>query len=430
MPPESPRSLTIRTYQVGFGDCFLLSFEYPTQKRHVLIDFGSTERPAGAAKDLMEQVAKQIRADCESKLHAVVATHRHKDHISGFATKKDKTGTGDIIAALEPDLVVQPWTEEPDIQPDATGPANGNGGGDLQHLYATSLAQMQGFFEPALENLKVLEKMVDSTLFEELRFLGDDNISNRLAIENLIAMGKKSKAKYVYYGSGSGLEEVLPGVKVTVLGPPTLKQSQEIKKERDKDPNEFWQLARLDTAAFVSTSRKRLFEDAAIEENPIYARWFRKQAARVHVESLLALVRILDDAMNNTSVILLFEVGGKRLLFPGDAQIENWPYALRHEEIKDRLKNVNVYKVGHHGSLNATPKTSLWPLFRLRNEEASEDRLCTLLSTLEGKHGSVTSHTEVPRETLLTELKKDSNLTATNTYKQDELSQKVVIHFE
>ena len=43
---------------------------------------------------------------------------------------------------------------------------------------------------------------------------------------------------------------------------------------------------------------------------------------------MLGIVRTLDQAMNNTSVILLFEVGNKKLLFPGDAQIENWSYAL------------------------------------------------------------------------------------------------------
>jgi hypothetical protein len=37
--------------------------------------------------------------------------------------------------------------------------------------------------------------------------------------------------------------------------------------------------------------------------------------------------------MNNTSVILFFEVGSKKLLFPGDAQIENWSYAL--EDARD-----------------------------------------------------------------------------------------------
>lgn len=33
--------------------------------------------------------------------------------------------------------------------------------------------------------------------------------------------------------------------------------------------------------------------------------------------------------MNNTSVILLLTVGERRLLFPGDAQIESWSLAPR-----------------------------------------------------------------------------------------------------
>jgi beta-lactamase superfamily II metal-dependent hydrolase len=39
-------------------------------------------------------------------------------------------------------------------------------------------------------------------------------------------------------------------------------------------------------------------------------------------------VTMLDKVMNNTSVILVFEVGNKKLLFPGDAQLENWLFAL------------------------------------------------------------------------------------------------------
>jgi hypothetical protein len=41
-----PSKLTLRVYNVGFGDCFLLTFHYPARDRHVLIDFGSTARPA------------------------------------------------------------------------------------------------------------------------------------------------------------------------------------------------------------------------------------------------------------------------------------------------------------------------------------------------------------------------------------------------
>ena len=56
------------------------------------------------------------------------------------------------------------------------------------------------------------------------------------------------------------------------------------------------------------------------------------QDGRQRLNSLLRIVRILDDVLNNTSVILLFDVPGTkplRLLFPGDAQIENWEYAIK-----------------------------------------------------------------------------------------------------
>ena len=47
--PRQPTSVTIRSYQVGFGDCFLVSFNYgedgKAERRHVLIDFGSTGLP-------------------------------------------------------------------------------------------------------------------------------------------------------------------------------------------------------------------------------------------------------------------------------------------------------------------------------------------------------------------------------------------------
>jgi glyoxylase-like metal-dependent hydrolase (beta-lactamase superfamily II) len=52
----------------------------------------------------------------------IVSTHRHADHISGFATKKDKSGPDDIIRELCPDVVVQPWTQEPDLPTDALSP--------------------------------------------------------------------------------------------------------------------------------------------------------------------------------------------------------------------------------------------------------------------------------------------------------------------
>ena len=110
------------------------------------------------------------------------------------------------------------------------------------------------------------------------------------------------------------------------------------------------------------------------------------------------MVRILDDVLNNTSLILLFKVGSQKLLFPGDAQWENWSYALKQPGIKELLEGATLYKVGHHGSRNATPK-SLWKLI-------DGPRLQSVMSTKPERHGHAKDHTEVPRTSLVEELKK------------------------
>src|SRR5512133_2734073 len=100
-----PVAIEIRSYQVGFGDCFLLSFLYAgNRKRHVLIDFGSSRLPGTLKQsEYMPRVAEDIRGVCGGKLDAVVATHRHLDHINGFATDGSCGGAGKIIADCHPD---------------------------------------------------------------------------------------------------------------------------------------------------------------------------------------------------------------------------------------------------------------------------------------------------------------------------------------
>jgi beta-lactamase superfamily II metal-dependent hydrolase len=54
--------------------------------------------------------------------------------------------------------------------------------------------------------------------------------------------------------------------------------------------------------------------------------------------------------------MLMLEVSGTYLLFPGDAQWGTWQAAMADAQWREMLTRVSFYKVGHHGSHNATPK--------------------------------------------------------------------------
>jgi hypothetical protein len=411
-----PDRVEIRAYNVGFGDCFLLSFVYGAgDARHVLIDFGTGQLPKGVrASDRMPLIADDIRRVTGGSLTAVVVTHRHADHISGFGTDEGTGKSGNIIRGLKPEIVLQPWTEDPDAAEDArTATRESN---RSPKSFTAGLREIQGFAEDVYALSESKPVWMGAALQRELSFFGMENIKNESAVRNLAAMGDADGARSVWahHGSSSGLESRLPGVSVRVLGPPDLRQTEGIRKMRKTDPDEFWHLL----AGTLSPGMDGRVRGRSSHRVPSEARWFRDQLDRMRGTQLLQIVRVLDEYMNNTSLILLFEVGGKKLLFPGDAQIENWSYALSEapdaEETRKSLAGVDVYKVGHHGSLNATPKTLLWRNFDKRNAPRAE-RLRALLSTMHGnKHGKTANKTEIPRRTLLEALEKETLLSNTD----------------
>lgn len=426
--PSRPDKLTLKTYQVGFGDCFLLTFHYGGDAEHILIDFGSTRYPDDAPGGYLKKVAKQIKADCGGRLLAVIATHRHRDHIRGFAGNPSNSGPGDLIGQCNPAVVIQPWTEDPDAPTNASGPTMGSP--DDVQSFVQSLDGMNTFAQRMMPELKHLPVQGGAAARSQLAFLGENNIANKKAVKKLLKMGKGDRGRFVFHGSASGLEGKLSGVKVHVLGPPTLRQSDEIRRQAQRNDAEywhfqerFWQL-QAKTVRGAGTRGSPLFPDAPLADDPIGTRWFRSRLKAARVDTLLKIVRILDDAMNNTSVILLFEIGDTAILFPGDAQIENWMFALGKPKYQKLLKKVRLYKVGHHGSLNATPK-SLWALFEKRGVEGTPERLRTVLSTLHDVHGSTERNTEVPRRTLVAALKKDSDLLSTEDIPVSEMGRTV-----
>jgi hypothetical protein len=407
-------------YNVGFGDCFLLSFTYSKSTTlHVLVDYGSVSAPGRSKKknDFMKRIAEDIAKVTGGKLEGVIATHRHRDHVSGFSTD---TGTGKTIAALNPKFVVQPWTEDPRAKKDAvtaTSSSYTGGKADPQKMTLHFLGTLEDMHSLAasIAELAKRKTLAGAQALQQMSIIGMDNIKNPSAVKNLIAMGQKGKAYYV--NAGMTLNSLLPGVKMTVLGPPTLKQSDAIRKERAKDPANFWQFRSFWATQSLSFARSvhpgtTLRKSTLKRDPPPIARWFVNQSRQIQADQMLSIVRDLDKVMNNTSVILLIEFGPHKILFPGDAQIENWAYALANPKWKAELGSVSLYKVGHHGSLNATPKP-LWDLFKNKGGAKKPHRLETLCSTKAGVYGSTKSGTEVPRKPLVEELEKNSAFSST-----------------
>jgi hypothetical protein len=423
---QTPSSVQVRMYQVGFGDCFLLSFEYPTalqdgrSERHMLIDFGSARSPGRGRKGLLPGVAELIKQHTSGRLDVIVVTHRHKDHIDGFGDAQAAA----ILDELNPGFVVRPWTDDPKIPADARAPALRSD----SHRFAVGLAQGQNF----AASVTALAGAADSrSLRGEVAALALDQLPNKDAIDWLDGWAENAGGVYLNAGSESGIEEFVPGIKVRVLGPPTLEQEPAIEHERANDP-EYWLALqghlREPTPAAVGESVPAANDAAApspggailagdenkLEPSPGPVAWLIDRLDDRQLGSLLRIVRTLDDALNNTSVILLIDAGDKRLLFPGDAQIENWSYSLKdapdHAELNKLLAEVDLYKVGHHGSRNATPRS----LFNLWGEDPDPQRpMVAFMSTLSGVFGK-SEKTRVPRATLVAALDRRMELLTTD----------------
>ncbi|MGB7925369.1 MAG: hypothetical protein WCF57_19170 [Pyrinomonadaceae bacterium] len=413
-----PFKMTLRAYQVGFGDCFLLTFHYKDDRdRNVLIDFGSKRKPKGYEGNVMVDVATDIHEKCGGRLDLVVATHRHQDHISGFATASNGKGSGDIIASCKVGAVIQPWTEHPDAKdPDLKAP----GISVQSKAFAMALNNMHSVADAALS--EVAAKSFRMMGASEVETVADNNTKNASAVNNLFNMS--ARRLYVSYGSKPSLKKELPGVSVRFLGPPTLEDNPSITSEGEV-AEEFWALQ--SGAGQVAARRRALFRNAdRYTDFPSRANWFVARMRAVRGSQLKGIVHAIDGALNNTSLIILFTVKSKKLLFPGDAEIENWSYALKQPGVKKLLSSVNLYKVGHHGSTNATPRQSLWENFKYRGKAG---KFRTVISTMKGVYPGKKVGSEVPRTKLIGELKANSEYHSTEDVKSPGLCEEIEFLF-
>jgi hypothetical protein len=338
-------------YNVGFGDCFLIEFPRPAQAPYrVLVDCGAHTsgypRQGWKPEDTVDQIITDISdGGAAPFLDLVVASHRHQDHVSGFRAN--------AWAGVAVGQVWMPWTEHP-TDPQATEIRN------RQSRLALGLTHSfdndPGFWL----------RWSDPQGRAALRSLATNSLTNEDAMATLHhGFRGRPKRRFIPDGPERTITPAAcPGLTIHILGP-----SRDPEVIRDMDPPAGQSYLRYANPQVLLTSERRssslgpfaasfTFDEArysASEFGPTVDQKIKDAAASFMRGDDFTVAVSLDKAVNGTSVMLMLEFGDAFLLFPGDAQWGAWNAALTDPDTRDLLSRTTFYKVGHHGSHNATP---------------------------------------------------------------------------
>lgn len=374
----------IRMYRPGLGDCFLLTFSSGAKQEHVLIDCGVFTGTEGQ-KEILNRIAAHVRETTGNRVSALVATHEHWDHVAGFHYAKPE------FDQLSVDSVWSAWTEDPD-QTIAT--ENKQKTKALALAVQTAAMRLRASGSPhdrecALAVDKVLEfsGALGAAAFSKLSDTAMGYVTSR----------RKAKDRYLAPGDVLYRPDWVPGgVRIYVLAPPmdraALRQDRTPVEEgyKDEKPKHKQGAALAWTSAVLGEDDTQRPFDLSLawpepdvlsarQAHPIgkLGRRYRAEPWRRidndWLQSAATLALQLDNSINNTSLVLAFELvaSGRVLLFVGDSELESWKsWQGRAFQVKDGAEKKTVtardllartvfYKVGHHGSGNATLRAGL-----------------------------------------------------------------------
>lgn len=389
------KEVRVRMYRVGFGDCFLLTFAPSSgEPQHMLIDFGVYQATRGAGERL-NQVARNIRLATNDHIHTVVATHEHADHISGFKLAADE------LNRLSIDDLWMPWTSD---RSDPDGQRRSEKAAKICLAANAAVLRMPG--EQAARVQPVLdfgpnspENCASSALWANLNnfkrtlFLEPDDVISldELGVKiyvlgptrQIFQPGRRTRPAVP--GQGLALNQATAFLAAVVNAAGLELADGQAGDLSASDLNELFRLSLpfdprrgipLAEAQQGSLYQVDQYADQAAaalppgdKQPPAEGLEFFKQYYQDGpdwrcidfdwLDLAEALALSIDNSVNNTSLVLAIELveSGKVLLFPGDAQLESWKtWKNASAEVADLLKRTVLYKIGHHGSHNATLK--------------------------------------------------------------------------
>lgn len=407
---ENAGRVTVRHYCQGIGDCHLLRFPKPDGSAFwMLIDCGvHSSVKGGSAK--MDEIVANI-AEQTNRLDVIVVTHEHTDHVSGFPKAIErfagKVSVGEVWMA---------WTENPaDPQARQLDKYKQQALAALQmtsqhldraaaigpHLSAlrAGLDALLGFnFGAKGDRVRASRDAAAALAEGHVRYyeptdppitmtaLPDLKIYVLGPPRDAKLLGLTEQASEMYHAAtsaGGPIAQALscafearsstPNAEADYAAPFDPNVGSNLASlggagaaaATDDIPAEIAAFARAhyfgpaETGGHAVSSRRRV---KTVDPNETDQSWRRIDLDWLGVSADLALQ--LDDKTNNTSLVLAFEFTDTKrvLLFAADAQVGNW---LSWQDTSwtvdgavvtgpDLLERTVYYKVGHHGSHNAT----------------------------------------------------------------------------
>lgn len=332
------KGISVRMYDVGFGDCFLVRIPTSKGDRRILLDCGSVAKGRKDMDTVVDMLIRDVGGSDEARIDVVVCTHRHKDHIAGFSRKE--------WANVDVGEVWMPWTESD--EPEAIRIREAQTG-----LALALDAHLQ-------RQAALAVKPTDRERYEIAREFALNAASNETAMETLHE-GFKGRTEILRRflpekdKDGKIIDtlktDLLPGVTIHVLGP-----SRDERIIRNMNPP-----AGKNYLQFAASN-----EGGYNAPDPFSRDWWARNHKNVsqkdkdHIKRYsdgfsAAVAASLDSAINGTSLMLLLQFRDAYLFFPGDAQWGTWDAAMENKKFYELMKRVHFYKIGHHGSHNATP---------------------------------------------------------------------------
>jgi hypothetical protein len=428
-PAPATSRLRVRFYCQGIGDCHLLRFTKEDGSFFwMLIDCGIHKSITGGPKKI-DAIVDNI-ASVTTKLDVLVLTHEHWDHNSAFFTaikkfkQQYKFEVGEVWMA---------WTEDPsDPQAKQLDKFKGNALNALQQA-SDRLDKVQRL-SPHLS-------MIHDGLQAVMGFFGAKGETVRKARDNAAGLARQKR-----YLEPSTAPISLPGLantlRIYVLGPP---RDAAMLGITDKSSEMYglaagggWSIATVLGNAFdAQAGLLAADQDITAPFNPDEGTDLGEARSAKHAKSTAPFLRDhydgrgqswrridhdwlgvssdlalqLDDRTNNSSLVLAFEfLDTKRVvLFVGDAQVGNWlswqkaSWTVGDKVVTgpDLLARTVFYKVGHHGSHNATLKQHGLEL--MNSTDLSAFIPTNAVDAQKVKWGAM------PFEAILTDLKKRTN---------------------